>query len=245
MLRGTGEEREGALLRRIKGAGQASKTGGFGFVTGAESGAKRRAMTIVARIDGVERVGDDVRRLIAAGVDGIEVAARTPEDIRALAEALADADIPYGVYVAVSEGSHLEDVASLTGVAGLDWIHVTTEAPARLLADKTGKDADGKGKTRLVGVSPDMPPGRLAGVAGLKADLVVVDRPAATGPFTVDTLLALRTIQGATRGPVLAGTSLGILPDDIQVLHDNDVAGVLVTGGPAAAEAFIEAIEKL
>lgn len=241
MLRGTGEEREGALLKRIKGAGQASKAGGFGFVTGAEGGTKRRAMAVVARIDGAERVGDDVQRLVAARVDGIEVAARTQEDIRALAEALAGADIPYGVYIATSDGL---DVAALTGVAGLDWVHVTAEAPARLLAG-AGKEADDKGRTRLVGVSPDMPPGRLAGVAGLKADIVAVDRPAATGPFTVDALLALRTIQGATRGPVLAGTTLGLLPDDVQVLHDNEIAGVLVTGGPAAVEAFIEAIEKL
>ncbi len=116
------------------------------------------------------------------------------------------------------------------------------EAPARLLADKTGKDADGKSKTRPVGVSPDMPPGWLAGVAGLKADLVMVDRPAATGPFTVDTLLALRTLQGTTCGPVLAGTSLSILPDNIQVLHDNDVAGVLVTGGPAVELGFLGTI---
>jgi len=239
MLRGTGEEREGALLKRIKGAGQTSKTGGFGFVTGAESGAKRRAMTVVARIDDARRVGDDVRRLVAAKVDGIELAARDPRDIQALAEALAGADIPYGVYIAVSEGI---DTAALTAVDGLDWVHLTAEAPARLLS---GKEADGLHVTRLVGVSPDMPPGRLAGVAGLKADVVVVDRPAATGPFTVDALLALRTIQGAARGPVLASTTLGLLPDDIAVLHDNDIAGVLVTGGPAAVEAFIEAIEKL
>ncbi len=242
MLRGTGEEREGALLRRIRNAGQTSKAGSFGFVTGAESGAKHRAMTVVARIDRAERVGDDIARLVAAKVDGIEVAARTPEDVRALAEALTGADIPYGVYIAASEGL---DTTTLTASDGLDWMHVTAEAPARLLAEKAGKDADGKGRTRLVGVSPDLPPGRLAGVAGLKADIVVVDRPAATGPFTVETLLALRTIQSATRGPVLAGTALGILPDDIQVLQDNGVAGVLVTGGPATVEAFIEAIERL
>jgi len=238
MLKGTHEEREGALLRRIKSAGQTSKAGGFGFVTGADGGAKRRAMTVVARLDDAERVSDDIRRLIAAKVDGVEVAAHTPEDVRALAEALSGADIPYGVYIAASDGV---DAAALAAIAGLDWVHITADAPARLLVDVE----KGKGPTRLVGVSPDMPPGRLAGIAGLKADLIVVDRTAASGPFNIDLLLALRAIQGVTRGPLLAGTSLGLLPDDIQVLHDNDIAGVLVTGGPATVEAFIEAIERL
>jgi len=238
MLKGTHEEREGALLKRIKNAGQTSKMGGFGFVTGADGGTKHRAMTVVARLDDAERVSDDIRRLVAARVDGIEIAARGPQDVRTLAEALAGADIPYGVYIAASDGV---DLAALGAIAGLDWVHVTTDAPARLLADAE----KGQGPTRLVSVSPDLPPGRLAGVAGLKTDLVVVDRAAARGPFTIDSLLALRTIQGAARGSVLAGTGLGLLPDDIQVLHDNDIAGVLVSGGPATVEAFIEAIERL
>jgi len=236
MLKGTHEEREGALLKRIKSAGQTSKAGGFGFVTGADGGAKRRAMTVVARLDDTERVSDDIRRLVAAKVDGIEIAARGPQDVRALAEALTGADIPYGVYIAASA-----DASALAAIEGLDWVHVTADAPARLLAD----EEKGHGPTRLVDVSPDMPLGRLAGVAGLKADLVVVDRVAARGPFNVDMLLALRTIQGVTRGLVLAGTNLGLLPDDIQVLHDNDIAGVLVSGGPTTVEAFIEAIERL
>lgn len=238
MLRGTHEEREGALLRRIKGAGQSGKSGSFGFVTGAESGAKRRAMTVVARIEHAQRVADDIRRFIAAGVDGVEIAARTPDDIRTLAEALAGSDIPYGVYIAGGDGV---DPVTLARNDGLDWLHVGAEAPARLISDK----GPGGKKTRLVEASPDMPPGRLAGLAGLQADVVVVDRPAATGPFTVDTLLALRTIESTTRAPILAGTSLGILPDDVAVLQDSGVDGVLVTGGPSAVEAFVAAIEEL
>ncbi|HKC74470.1 MAG TPA: hypothetical protein VKF37_09750, partial [Chloroflexota bacterium] len=49
MLGHVAEEREGALLRRLKGVTRGSRPGKFGFVVGEER-AKQRAMAIVARV---------------------------------------------------------------------------------------------------------------------------------------------------------------------------------------------------
>jgi thiazole synthase ThiGH ThiG subunit len=90
-----------------------------------------------------------------------------------------------------------------------------------------------------------MPPGRLAGLPGLKADVFVVDDPAQGGPLTADTLLVLCAIEAATQKPVLVGSGLGLGPGDVKVLHDHGVDGVLVTGGVDVARAFMEAAEAL
>ncbi|HKC73131.1 MAG TPA: hypothetical protein VKF37_02890 [Chloroflexota bacterium] len=111
------------------------------------------------------------------------------------------------------------------------------EAPARLLAAKE--------ITRLVSLTPAMPPGRLAGLPGLKSDVFVVDDPTPGGPFTADTLLVLCAIEAATQKPVLVGSSLGLGPEDVKVLHDHGVDGVLVTGGVDVVRAFMEAADKV
>lgn len=232
MLTYTSEEREGALLRRLKEAGHGAKPGGFGFATGAEGGAKRRAMVIVARLAHASTVSDDAQALVAAGADGVEIALRDAGRSGGITEAVAGVNVPCGIFI---EGAG--DWVGVTEIAGVDWVHVGPGAPARLLA--------GKGVSRLVTLTPDTPPGRVPGLATLKADIVVVDGAGLDGALTLDTLLALRTIQGATQRPVLAGSGLGLTPDDVAVLHDHGVEGLLVTGGAAALRAFVEAVEKL
>jgi hypothetical protein len=243
MLVHAAEEREGALLRRLKGVTRGSRPGRFGFVVGEER-AKQRAMAIVARMSyGAALVGE-VRAMAEAGVDGIEIAVRSPavrtgsgahRDAVAstMREAIAAVTIPCGVFIAAGT----DDWSAVLDVAGLDWVHVPPEAPARLLAAKE--------ITRLVSLVPDMPPGRLAGLPGLKADVFVVDDPAQHGPFTADTLLVLCATEAATQKPVLAGSGLGLEPDDVKVLHDHGVNGVLVTGGVDVVRAFMEAADKL
>ena len=243
MLGHAAEEREGALLRRLKGVTRGSRPGRFGFVVGEER-AKQRAMAVVARVSyGTGLVGE-VQALAEAGVDGIEIAVRSPamrtgsgalRDAVAstMREAIAAVTIPCGVFMAAGT----DDWSAVLDVEGLDWVHVPPEAPARLLS--------GKEITRLVSLTPGMPPGRLAGLPGLKADVFVVDDPAQHGPFSADTLLVLCAIEAATQKPVLAGSGLGLGPDDVKVLHDHGVNGVLVTAGVDVVRAFIKAAEGL
>src|SRR5205823_6086466 len=163
----------------------------------------QRAMAVVARVSyGAALVGE-VRALAEAGVDAIEIAVRDGEAgskrSSAMREAIAAVTIPCGVFIAAA-GTSTNDWSAVLDVAGLDWVHVPPEAPARLLAAKE--------ITRLVSLTPAMPPGRLAGLPGLKADVFVVDNPTPGGPFTADTLLALCAAEAATQKPVLAGSGL-------------------------------------
>ena len=244
MLGHAAEEREGALLRRLKGVTRGSRPGRFGFVVGEER-AKQRAMAVVARVSYGSALVGEVRALAEAGVDGIEIAVRDGEagsvrspargpDPGMLRDAVASTvTIPCGVFIAAGRNNW----STVLDVDGLDWVHVPPEAPARLLSAKA--------ITRLVSLVPDMPPGRLAGLPGLKADVFMVDDPAQGGPFSADTLLVLCAIEAATQKPVLVGSGLGLGPDDVKVLHDHGVDGVLVTGGVDVARAFMEAAEAL
>ena len=231
MLKGTGEEREGALLRRLKEAGHGARPGGFGFATGGEGGAKRRAMVVVARV-AYAKTPDALKSASSAGAAAVEIAVERPRDAEGLAAAVAAAGLPCGVYI---DGDG--DWSAITEIEGLDWIHLGPQAPARLLA--------GKGATRLVSLSTGAPPGRLPGLSALKADAVVVHGSGVgAGAFTLDALLALRTIQGATQRPVLAGDGLGLAPDDVETLHDQGIEGLLIADS-AALPAFVAAVEKL
>lgn len=229
MLRGTGEEREGALLRRLKEAGHGGRPGGFGFATGGDGAARRRAMVVVARV-AYSRTPDALKAAASAGAEALEIALERPRDTEGLAGAITAAGLPCGVYI---DGDG--DWSALAAIEGLDWIHLGPAAPARLLA--------GKGATRLVSLSTGAPPGRLPGLAALKTDAVVVNG-AGTGAFTLDTLLALRTIQGATQRPVLAGDGLGLAPDDVETLHDQGIEGLLIADS-VGLPAFIAAVDKL
>lgn len=233
MLKHANEEREGALLRRLKEVGQraSARPSGFGFATGVEEQARRRPLAVVARVGAGSQLASDVRALAEAGVDGIEIAVRG--DTSGVAAAIGAVQVPCGIFLANTSDT-IGGTAGLDGIDGLDWIHLAPTAPAHLLG--------GKGPTRLISLSPDLPPGRLPGLAGLHADAVVVD---GSGTFTVETFLALRTIEGATKGPLLAATSLGLTPDDAQVLYDHGIEGVLCTGGAGEARAFIAAIERI
>ncbi len=233
------EEREGALLRRLKEAGRAERPGNLGFATGLETGPKKRAMVVVAQVADGPDLADKARAAIEAGVEGIEIVVGGQTDTGALAEAVRAMGMPCGLLLT---GASKGDLSALALIEGLDWLHLGADAPASLLA--------GSGPTRLVGISPDSPSGRLPGVNGLKADVVVaegagVGSGSSGGAFTMDTLLAVRTIQGATRGPLVVGNGLGLTPDDIAVLHDHGVEGILVADDPDAARAFIVAVEKL
>jgi len=227
------EEREGALLRRLKEAGRTERPGNLGFATGLETGPKKRAMVVVARVADGPDLADKARELIETGVEGIEIVVGDRTDTGALAEAVRAMGMPCGLLLT---GASKGDLSALTLIEGLDWLHLGADAPASLLT--------GSGPTRLIGISPDSPSGRLPGVNGLKADIVVAEG-AGSGPFTIDTLLAVRTIQGATRGPLVVGNGLGLTPDAIAVLHDHGVEGLLVADDPDAARAFIAAVEKL
>jgi len=239
----TGDEREGALLRLLRDRpARGGRAGGFGFTTGAETAEKKRAMGVVARVAAGPDVVEAMREVASTSPDGIEFALEPGTDPAEVTKAIAAAGIPCGVYV---EGAG--DAVLVDQIEGLDWVHLAAAAPASLLAG--AKD----GPTRLVEVSPDAPVGRLPGLAGLKADVVVVDRPAGASAgagagasgLSLDTLLALLTIGGAAKGPTLVGEGLGLTPADAQVLHDHGVEGVLLAGGPAAARAFIAAIDGL
>jgi len=227
------EEREGALLRRLKEAGRTERPGNLGFATGLETGPKKRAMVVVARVADGPDLADKARELIETGVEGIEIVVGDRTDTGALAEAVRAMGMPCGLLLT---GASKGDLSALTLIEGLDWLHLGADAPASLLT--------GSGPTRLIGISPDSPSRRLPGVNGLKADIVVAEG-AGSGPFTIDTLLAVRTIQGATRGPLVVGNGLGLTPDAIAVLHDHGVEGLLVADDPDAARAFIAAVEKL
>src|SRR2546421_2409904 len=69
MLGHVAEEREGALLRRLKGVTRGSRPGRFGFVVGEER-AKQRAMAVVGRGRYGSAVGGGGRAPAEAGGDG-------------------------------------------------------------------------------------------------------------------------------------------------------------------------------
>src|SRR5438105_10690989 len=78
MLVHVAEEREGALLRRLKGVTRATRPGRFGFVVGEER-AQQRALAVVARVSYGPALVGEVRALAKAGVDAIEIAVRDGE----------------------------------------------------------------------------------------------------------------------------------------------------------------------
>src|SRR5947209_6906299 len=145
MLGHTAEEREGALLRRLKGVTRGARPGRFGFVAGEES-AKRRALVVVARVTYGPALAGEVRALAEAGVDGIEIAVRgdgVADLMRSpamgagraalhdavagtLREAMAAVNVPCGIFIAGGK----EDWSAVLDVEGLDWVHVPPEAPA-------------------------------------------------------------------------------------------------------------------
>lgn len=224
----TNDEREGALLKRFKTAGQGGRPASFGFMTKAEAeqAARARAMVVVARVAQGPNLAAEARALVEAGADGIEIVVRASAS--GLKDAISALEAPCGVYLA--GGAEAPDME------GLDWIHVGLEAPARLLAVEK--------VTRIVGVPLALPPGRLGGLGALKAEILVVE-DSANGVLTVETLLTLRAIEASTKQPLLVATSLGLVPDDMQVLHDHGVDGVLVTGGVEDVRAYIAAIDAI
>src|SRR5437763_1209894 len=138
------EEREGALLRRLKGVARGARPGRFGFVAGEER-AKQRAMAVVARVSHGPELAGEVRALAEAGVDAIEIAVRdggtddrrsqatstgrgAPGDAvaSAMREAIAAVTIPCGVFIAAGR----DNWSAVLDVDGLDWVHLPPEAPA-------------------------------------------------------------------------------------------------------------------
>lgn len=225
------EERDGALLRRLKEVGSGSRAGRLGFMAGAD-GSRRRALVLVARLMQSPGLAGEMRALVAAGVDAVEIVPRAGG--AELAATIAAAGVPCGLLITPDAA---RNDAGLLEIDGLDWIHVGLSAPARYLA--------AEGVTRLIEVAPDMPPGRLSGLAGLKAEAIVVEAPAGGGDFTVDALTAICAIQAATKRPALAIGGSGLAPRDAAVLREHSVEGVLVTGGMEAVRAWSRAIEEL
>jgi len=234
------DEREGALLRRLKESGQPRKSSLIGFSTGLDGGAKKRAMVVVARVVYGPTLKGDVEAVFTAGADAVEIVigADSTPDLTILGGALSNREKPCGIYFA---GSTAVDLDALAGAGPVDWLHVALGAPARLL--------HGKGPTRLVSISPDLAPNRLPGLPSLKTDVVVIEGGAQSSipSLTLDAFLALRTIQSAAKGPVLVGPGLGLVPDDAALLLDHGVEGILVDAGADAAPlgAWIAAIDAL
>ncbi len=227
MLGHTDDEREGALLRRLKEAGRAGSSGRMGFATGGGD-AKHRPVIVVARtVDGTGLRGR-IAALAEAGADAVEIEVHG----RAGDLDIGDAGVPCGLYV--SDRTTGDVLASMDG---FDWLHLNPTAPARLLAGRT--------VTRLVSISPDLPTGRLPGLLGLQADIVVIEGAAPTAALTVETLLAIGTIQGATKRPSIVGANLGITPDDVAVLHEHGADGLVVAGEADTVRAFVRAVEAL
>lgn len=223
------EERDGALLRRLKNVGHGSHAGRFGFMTGDE-GARRRAMVVVARVKNGASLQAEIGALVEAGADAVEIMTGR-EGASNLAGSIQGLAVPCGLFVGD------DGLGAAPDLSGLDWIHVDASAPARLLG--------GKGPTRLVGVSPALPPGRTTGLAGLKAEALVVDGAGHGGSLTLEDLMALGTFEIATKLPLLVGSGLGLTPQDVAVLHDHGVEGVLLNGDAAVVSAFVKAIESL
>lgn len=234
------DEREGALLRRLKEAGQPRKTTSIGFSTGMGAGNKKRAIVVVARVAYSPTLGAAVEAALTGGADAVEIALGpdSAADPTVLGAALTGRDKPCGVYFA---GGVNADLDALIDAGPIDWLHLALDAPAHLL--------HGKGPTRAVSISLDLAPNRLPGLPNLKTDLVVIEGGAgdASPSLTLDAFLALRTIQSAAKGPVLVGPGLGLLPGDAALLLDHNVEGVLVDVDVDAASlgAWITAIEAL
>jgi hypothetical protein len=231
MLGHTRDEREGALLRRLKDVGHGGRAGRFGFVTGTE-GARRRPMVVVARVASGPDLAREMSALVEAGAEAVEIVARV--GMGGIVQAIRAAGVPCGLYFTADSG---DAATAIADTEGLDWIHVDSSAPARHLA--------GKGPTRLVTVTPDLPPGRLGGLADLHADVLVVDGMGRRERFSVDDLMAIGTIEAATKRPALAADGLGLTPEDVAVLHEHGMEGLLLTGGAAAVRAFVAAIDAL
>ena len=105
MLGHGSEEREGALLRRLKDAGQGSRPGKFGFSTG-EAGAKRRDVVVVARVE----------RWLPGNVGRVTVVVLDPPRRgagRQVCAAIVMCEPRVVVYVACDPASLARDVATL------------------------------------------------------------------------------------------------------------------------------------
>ncbi len=234
------DEREGALLRRLKESGQPRKTTSIGFSTGLDGGTKKRAVVVVARVGYGPTLATDVEAAFTAGAEAVEIVIGTGStpNLAVLGDALSKGERPLGVYFT---GFTDVDLDALTGAGPVDWLHVALDAPARLLY--------GKGPTRMVSISPDLAPNRLPGLPSLKTDVVVIEGGAQSSisSLTLDAFLALRTIQGAAKGPVLIGPGLGLVPADAALLLDHGVEGVLIDAGAdtASLSAWIAAIDAL
>ena len=216
MLRQVTDEHEGALLRRLKSAGQSGRMARIGFATG-DADARRRALVIVARITQRPDLADGLRALVEVGAEAVEIVPRTGGG--SVADIVNGAGVPCGLVLAADSET---GGAELADTAGLDWIHLISSAPAQYLTHTQ--------VNRLVDVVPDMQPGRLSGLGGLKIDAVVISGSGDQAIFTVDTLTAVTAVQTATKGPVLLGQGLGLLPRDAGVLVQHGIEGIIVDG---------------
>jgi hypothetical protein len=229
MLSHDSEDRDGALMRRLKDlpSGGSNRTGRFGFATGGPE-TRKRPMLVLARVKSTSTLKADLTALVEAGVDAVEI--ETAGQLSNLSATLGEIKVPCGLRLdSATKGT--------VTTAGLDWVTVGLDAPARYLGLPD--------ITRVIEVSPDLPPGRIGGLGALKAEVIAVAAPQVVTTLSVDTLVVMGAIQAATRRPVLADASLGLTPDDIAVLHAQGIEGVIVAGGGEQVRAYVSAIEAL
>lgn len=229
MLKHDDNDRDGALMRRLKDlpGGSGSRTGRFGFATGGPE-TRKRPMLVLARIASSSTLKADLAALIEAGVDAVEIEASG--QMSSLSTALADVKVPCGLRLGPG-------ATGTVATAGLDWITVGLGTAARYLGLPD--------VTRVVEVPPDLPPGRIGGLGALKAEIIAVAAPRTAESLSVDTLLVVDAIEAATRRPVLVDASLGLAPEDVKILHEQGLDGVIVGGTAEQVRAYVSAVEAL
>jgi hypothetical protein len=229
MLKHDTDDRDGALMRRLKDLPSVggSRTGRFGFATGGPE-TRKRPMLVLARITSSSTLKADLTALVEAGVDAVEIEASGQTS--GLTTALTEIKVPCGLRL----GS---GATGTVATAGLDWITVGLDTAARFLGLPE--------VTRVVEVTPDLPPGRLGGLGALKAEIIAVAAPRRAESLSVDTLLVVGAIEAATRRPVLVDASLGLTPDDVKILYEQGVDGVIVDGTVEQVRAYASAVEAL
>src|SRR5579862_7025095 len=114
------EERDGALLRRLKDIGHGSHAGRFGFVTGDE-GARRRPMVVVARVKSGASLRSEIGALVEAGADAVEIVAGR-DGVSGLAGSIQGLGVPCGLFVGG------DSLGAAPDLSGLDWLHVDASA---------------------------------------------------------------------------------------------------------------------
>ncbi|MEX1254641.1 MAG: hypothetical protein WEE64_09900 [Dehalococcoidia bacterium] len=190
-------------------------------------GPTKRAPTMLLAAIASERWAQGVADAVAGGADFVLLAGRP--NAKDLAEAVAGADgMPCGLLAGQSEAA---DVSKLRD-AGLDFVAVEPQAPAKTLANEE--------LGLVLHLKDDLTDIQLRTIEPLPFDAIYFERDAS--PLSIMHQMELQRVSGLARKPLLMVAHPDVEQDDLLCLRD---AGAVLVALDLKERGAVEALSRL